>query len=327
MNRSITPAALAVTLLLAACGEDNPTRTEASETSITRTSGTGIPDELAGTWQTTIDRSRIMDAPEKLTQKRGTWMLKFLGTGGTDNGPSLFVSNDEVGEFVHPISLARGEIALRSDTACKSFSYRGIGTDRIQIVTKQSDRGCPSTMISSILQRPWRLVESDPSSRGPTITEINLAAMDAFVSCAQQYDQLGLIVRFLDGEAVAETGDGAGGGEFDTRVRAPRAIASMLENGGQYAGLREGDGPDLDILIYGRKVATGGYDTGDRISRMVEEEAGRNAVIGGSSGTIADGEYYQQFLTVKLDDDPPKAPKRVRDALGSCFDRAVAVTG
>ena len=325
MKLSIKPAAVALALALAACGDDGPMRAHAPGTTITTALGTTIPDELAGTWQTTIDRSRIVDPPDELTQDRAVWMLKFLGTGGEDNGPSMFVSSDEVGEFVHPISLSRGQITLLSDTACRRYTYRGIGMDRIQIAADRKDRGCPSTMISSILQRPWRLIESDRSRRGPTIAETNVAAMDAFVSCAQQHDELGLIVRFRDGKAVSETGDGAGGGEFDNRVRAPRATAALLEDGGQYAGLREGDGPDLDILIYGREVTTGGYDTGDRTGFLVEEEAGRKAVLGGSGGTIGDGHYYQQFLTVSLG-GAPKLPERVRAALNRCFDRAAAVT-
>lgn len=326
MKRSITPAAVGMMLLLAACGDGRPARTVVPAANLPTGSGTAIPDELAGTWQTTIDRSRIVDPPGELTQERSVWMLKFLGTGGKDNGPSMYVSNDEAGEFAHPISLSRGQITLRSDTACRRFDYRGISLDRIRIAAKQTDRGCPSTMISSILQRPWRLVESDRSRRGPTITEINVAAMDAFVGCAQQHDELGLIVRFRDGEAVADTGDGSGGGEFETRVSAPGAIAELLEDGGQYAGLRESDGPDLDILMYGREVAAGGYDTGDPVGWLVEEEAGPTAVVGGSGGTTHGGDYYQHFLTVALEDNPPKLPERVRHALNTCSARAAAVT-
>ena len=166
----------------------------------------------------------------------------------------------------------------------------------------------------------------DPSRRGPAIAELNLAARDAFVACAQQRDELGLIVGFRDGQAVSETGDGADG-EFDTRVAAPRAIAAILEDGGQYVGLREGEGPDLDIILLLSETQEG--ESEPSASSMIEEEVDAAAVVGASFGDTARG-HFQMFLTVS--NATPTSRKRTQereargylrdDELNSCLDRA-----
>ena len=74
-----------------------------------------------------------MDAPDDLTQERSVWRLKFLGTGGEDNGPSMFLSNEQVGEIAHSISLSGDEITLQSETDCKRFRYVEIDIENVQI--------------------------------------------------------------------------------------------------------------------------------------------------------------------------------------------------
>lgn len=160
---------------------------------------------------------------------------------------------------------------------------------------------------------------TDPSRRAPSIAELNLAARDAFVACAQQHDELGLIVGFRDGQAVSDTGDRAGGGEFDTRVSAPRAIAAIVEGGGQYVGVREGAGPDLDILLLLSETQAG--EGSPSPSSMIEEEAGETALVGAVGGSDARG-HFQNFLIVSLDKATPKSRKRTQDALSTCLGRA-----
>lgn len=77
-----------------------------------------------------------------------------------------------------------------------------------------------------------------------------VATHDEFVTCVQKHDELGLTVRYRDGQAVASTGEGHVRGKFDDRVSAPGAIGALVERGAaQYVGLRSGTGPDLDVLI------------------------------------------------------------------------------
>jgi hypothetical protein len=322
MRRISGLVAAAVTLALAACGDaGSQDKGSARGSAGTPASGSQspIPEVLAGTWQTTIGSSRVVDAPADLTQEHSVWRLKFLGTGGEDNGPSMFLSNEQVGEIVHSISLSGDEITLQSDTDCKRFVYVEIGREKLQICSTEQDQGCPSTLISSVLQRPWRLVESGPSRREPTTAEVSLANKEAFVDCARRRDELGIIVGFRDGRAVAEPGQDVGSAEFDTRVSAPRAIAAMLEDGGQYVGVREGKGPDLDVLLLLFETQDDAVEAAP--GSMIDEEAGRKAVVAGASGDTARGQFATSLI-VSLDKVAPKSRKRTQDALNTCLGRA-----
>ena len=182
-------AAAAVTLAIAACGgADSLDKSSARGSTGTPASApqSRIPEALEGTWQTTIDSSRVLDAPDRLTEPRSVWRLKFLGTGGVDNGPSMFLSNEQVGEIAHSVALSGDGITLQSDTNCKRFRYVEIDMEKVQIRSTEQDEGCPSTLISSVLQRPWRLVESGPPRREASTAEGSLASKEAFVDCARQ---------------------------------------------------------------------------------------------------------------------------------------------
>jgi hypothetical protein len=159
---------------------------------------------------------------------------------------------------------------------------------------------------------PASAAQRDPSRGGPTTTELNLAQRDEFVRCAQRHDQLGMTVGFRDGRAVSLTDEGTGGGDFNTRVSVPRAIASMVEDGGQYVGLREGDGPDMDVFIY----------ADSSVSDLIDEE--RGSKVGGAGGQNARGQW-SHYTTLSVDEGAPEPPKRVREAISSCLRRAADV--
>ena len=137
--------------------------------------------------------------------------------------------------------------------------------------------------------------QRDPSRGVPTTAELNLAQRDEFVRCARQHDELGTVV-----------------GYGDTRASVPRAIASMLEGGGQFVGLRGGDGPDMDVLIY----------ADSSVSDLVDEERGTN--VGGAGGQNARGQW-SHYTTLSVDRDAPRPPKRVSEAISTCLRRAAAV--
>jgi hypothetical protein len=309
MRRINGLAAAAVTLAIAACGDaDSQDKSSARGSTGTPASAlqSRIPELLEGTWQTAIDSSRLVDAPDDLTQERSVWKLKFLGTGGEDNGPSLFLSNEQVGEIAHSVSLSGGAITLQSHTDCTRFVYVEIDTENVQFRSTEQDRGCPSTFISSVLQGQWRLVESGPSRREPTLAEGSLASREAFVDCALKRDELGIVVGFRDGRGVPEPGQDVGAVEFDSRVSAPHAIPALLEDGGQYVGLREGGGPDVDIFFHGHLP---GPDE-DQVMvytplNSVMDEAGKQGVLSTFMGDYSELAGWQEWATVRLGGSPP----------------------
>ena len=265
-----------------------------------------IPEALAGTWQTTIESARVVDAPSGLTQERSVWKLKFLGTGGEGNGPSIFLSNEQVGEIVHSISLQGDEITLHSGTDCKRFVYADLGMEKLQIRSTEQDQGCPSTLVSSVLQRPWLLVEGGPSRLEPTAAEASLASKEAFVGCARRRDELGIVVGFRDGRAFPLPGPDAGGARFNTRVSAPQAVAAVLEDGGQYVGLREGAGPDVDLIFHNRPQPPRPTheDVYSPLSRLLDEAA-EQGIVSSNHGDYSELAGSQEFVTVRPDGRPP----------------------
>jgi hypothetical protein len=337
MRRITGLVAAAVTLAIAACGgADSQDKDSARASTGTPATGTlasgsqsGIPERLAGTWQATIDPSRLVDAPADLTQERSVWRLKFLGTGGENNGPSLFLSNAQAGEIAYSISLWGDEITVQSDTLCKRFVYVELDMENVQIRSTEQDDGCPSTLISSVLQRPWRLVESGPRSE-PTTAEGSLASKEAFVDCARQRDELGVVVGFRDGRAVPEPGQDIGSAEIDTRVSAPQGIAEVLADGGQYLGLRESVGPDVDIIFYGRIEGPGEDEVYTPLTRVFQE-AVTKGIVSSNAGDYSKLAGSQAFVTVRLegglpgwDDDQGalRVPRALKH-LVPCFREAV----
>ncbi len=338
MRRINGLVAAAVTLAFAACGDaDSQDKGTARGSTGPPASGTpasgsqsGIPELLAGTWQATIDSARLVDAPADLTEERSVWRLKFLGTGGENNGPSLFLSNEQAGEIAHSISLSGDGITLQSDTGCKRFLYVEIDMENLQFRSTEQDRGCPSTFISSVLQRQWRLVESGPSRREPTTAEGSLASKEAFVDCARQRDELGIVVGFRDGRAVPEPGQDIGSAEVDTRVSAPQAIPELLMDGGQYVGLRAGAGPDVDIFFHGHLPGPGDDQVYTPLD-PVGEEAGKTGILSTNMGDYSELAGWQVWVTVRLDGNPPgvdedmsefRVPRALKH-LTPCFRQAV----
>jgi hypothetical protein len=306
MRRINGLVAASLTLAIAACGDaDSQDKSSARGSTGTpaSVSQSRIPELLEGTWQTTIDSTRLVDAPDDLTQGRSVWKLKFLGTGGVDNGPSMFLSNEQVGEIAHSVSLSGDKITLQSDTDCKRFVSVDIGMENVQFRSTEQDRGCPSTFISSVLQRQWRLVESGPSRREPTLAEGSQASKEAFVDCALKRDELGIVVGFRDGRAVPEPGQDVGSADVDTRVSAPEAIPALLEDGGQYVGLRGGAGPDVDIFFHGQIPGPGEDEVYSPLS-PVTEEAVQTAIVSSSMGDYSELGGDQVFATVR-EGSPP----------------------
>jgi hypothetical protein len=131
-------AATAITILLAAaftaCGGEKRAATPAAPPS-------AIPEELTGIWET-----RILDED---------WTLKFLGTGGEDNGPSVFLSNDRRGELAGPISVSGHRLTLKFEPTCRRYRFE-VGRGKLFLLPDADRGGCLSSTISSVLAaRRW----------------------------------------------------------------------------------------------------------------------------------------------------------------------------
>jgi hypothetical protein len=86
-----------------------------------------------------------------------------------------------------------------------------------------------------------------------------LAVHDNLVACAQQHDELGLVAHLSGSQAISD-GEGAGGGEYDDALAAPKATVALTGSGAQFVGLRADTRhrrgtSDVDVLIFPTEAA------------------------------------------------------------------------
>ena len=92
MRRIDLLVAAAVTLAIAACGGAG-SQDKSSARGSTGTPASAlqsrIPELLEGTWQTTIDSSRVVDAPDDLTEQIHTGRARPARVAGTEDGAQI----------------------------------------------------------------------------------------------------------------------------------------------------------------------------------------------------------------------------------------------
>ena len=102
-----------------------------------------------------------------------------------------------------------------------------------------------------------------------------LTVHDNLVTCAQQHDDLGLVAH-LSGEQAVSDNEGAGGGEYDDQLAAPKATVALTGSGAQFVGLRadtrhKQGTSDVDVLIFPSEEAAA------KAAEQLAEESGGKA--------------------------------------------------
>jgi len=158
--------------------------------------------------------------------------------------------------------------------------------------------------------KPTAPTPASTSSAGGRLSDDALLAVhDEFVTCVQQADSLGLAAHFSGGRAVSDS-EGAGGGEYDDRVSAPKAIARLTKRGeAQYVGLRadtrnRSGTSDFDVLIF----------------RSEEDAAARGTLLENEAGIRPD--LNKLFVNVELHRTKPESSRMPSQALADCEARA-----
>lgn len=126
-----------------------------------------------------------------------------------------------------------------------------------------------------------------------------LTVHDNLVTCAQQHDDLGLIAHLSGNQAISDT-EGAGGGEYDDHLAAPKATTELTGAGAEYVGLRADTRhrrgtSDIDVLIFAAEPDAA------KAREQLAEEAG---------GAV---EQAGHFVNVTL-----REAKGAKDALAEC---------
>jgi hypothetical protein len=168
-------ASLAVGVLVfggSACGGsgDSGAPTETDATATTRaTTEESIPDELVGTWTTTLAPNDMpAGAPPELTEGGRQWRLEIAETGGPDGGPVLSIVSAEAGHLEGPALEVRGGRLLLKQEECAAggeitfydneYAYEVSG-ETLEITTVSNQ--CPDRVAETILtSQPWRRVSN-----------------------------------------------------------------------------------------------------------------------------------------------------------------------
>src|SRR4051794_3439506 len=86
--------------------------------------------------------------------------------------------------------------------------------------------------------RPSATPAASQAAGGALSEDALLAVHDAFVTCVQDKESLGIATHSSGGRAVSDQ-EGVGGAEYDDRLGAPKALARLTKAGKvEYVGLR-----------------------------------------------------------------------------------------
>lgn len=140
---------------LAGCGDDEeaPRATSAGATPSATVALNELPEELAGTWEATTRRSDIHDTDRPaaddpvVDRKPDKWQLEFHSTGGSRNGPSVTLNNDDFGTFGEPLTIEGDQLVVHYGPPCEVFDWTVQGD---KLILEPTGSGCPSTTQSSI---------------------------------------------------------------------------------------------------------------------------------------------------------------------------------
>jgi hypothetical protein len=91
----------------------------AEETATTQPAEGSIPDELIGTWRTTLAPKDIpASAPPELTEGGREWELVIAETGAPDGGPVLSIVNSREGHLEGPALDVEDDRLLLEQEEC-----------------------------------------------------------------------------------------------------------------------------------------------------------------------------------------------------------------
>lgn len=157
LGGTLVMVSLVAASALAGCGDDEKDGAAATPTTTVTPAPAPkneVPAELAGTWTAMVKRTVVDDSPPRaLRNKRLLFKLKFLGTGGVDNGPVLSVENDDpVLRTAQSITAISGDrITLTAE--CR-FTY-AVKAEQLTW-TSIGDR-CPHDGLIAVLTAgPWQ---------------------------------------------------------------------------------------------------------------------------------------------------------------------------
>jgi hypothetical protein len=140
-------------------GDDSETSSKAPAESAEQRA----PDELVGTYTTTLKRSDLPpNPPDELTHGSMQWKLTIANSGGVDDGPVFGIANGQLGSLENPSFGVKGDLIQLHREECaagdKPFyenQYRYKLSGKTLSLTKVKNL-CPDEVALTILtSEPW----------------------------------------------------------------------------------------------------------------------------------------------------------------------------
>ena len=156
-------SALAV-MAISGCGSDGDS--DQTSTASTKPKEQRAPDELLGTYTTTLKSGDLpADPPPELTDGSKRWKLTIANSGGIDDGPVFAIANSELGSLENPSFGVKGNVILLHREECASGDKpfyenqnRYTLSGKTLTLTKVKNL-CPDEVALTILtSEPWTKV-------------------------------------------------------------------------------------------------------------------------------------------------------------------------
>jgi hypothetical protein len=146
----------------AGCGSDDDSGGSGGETR--KSSRQQIPEELLGSYETTLKRSDLPPSPPgELTGGSMSWELTIAKSGGVNNGPVFAIANADAGSLEGPAFSVNGDHIVLHREECAAggdehfydnkYSYKLTGKT---LVLKKVKNLCPDKVALTVLtSEPW----------------------------------------------------------------------------------------------------------------------------------------------------------------------------
>ncbi len=154
---------------LIGCGGDDDANTarttsQDSAAACTPAARQQVPQELLGTWETSVPRKEIEDMPNEYIGASRRWTITISESGGVDDGPSFTYANEKLGalESFSAFEVADGKIAFfgicEGYEEPQTYSYALEGNE---LTLEVAESPCPDVayLESLFTTNPFRKVD------------------------------------------------------------------------------------------------------------------------------------------------------------------------
>src|SRR3954470_8333563 len=188
-----TLIAVAFAAIAGGCGSDASSATSSSGTTQASTPAASVPQDLVGTYTTTVRKADLPPSPPPELTGTKDWKLTVAKTGGVDGGP-VFAISSSLGNLESPTFTSDGKIVVIKREECAAggntrfydneYAYTVKG-DALRFTTVKNQ--CPDKVAETILtSRAWKRTSGAAPSREQLAQPARLVGRQRLLEPAEQ---------------------------------------------------------------------------------------------------------------------------------------------